>query len=87
MRPFDRSSANRAGYLLARIARSSRANAFGTPRPKVVFSRTLTHLEWTNARVSDRPAEEEIPELKGEPGKDIVVFGGAGSLARSPPTG
>jgi dihydrofolate reductase len=50
--------------------------------PKVVFSGTLTELEWSNARVSDRPAEEEIPELKREPGNDIVVFGGAG-FARS----
>jgi dihydrofolate reductase len=29
-----------------------------------------------------RPAEEEVPELKGQPGKDIVVLGGAG-FARS----
>lgn len=50
--------------------------------PKVVFSSTLTDLEWSNARVTGRPAEEEIPELKSEPGKDIVVFGGA-SFARS----
>jgi dihydrofolate reductase len=50
--------------------------------PKVVFSSTLTDVEWSNARVSDRQAEEEIPELKGQPGKDIVVFGGA-SFARS----
>lgn len=50
--------------------------------PKVVFSSTLTHLDWSNARTSDRPVEEEIPELKQQPGKDIVVFGGA-SFARS----
>ena len=50
--------------------------------PKVVFSSTLTDVEWSNARVTDRPAEEEIPQLKGQPGKDIVVFGGA-SFARS----
>ena len=50
--------------------------------PKVVFSSTLTDLEWSNARVTDRPVEEEIPELKREAGKDIVVFGGA-SFARS----
>ena len=50
--------------------------------PKVVFSSTLADLEWSNARVSDRPVEEEIPELKGQPGKDIVVFGGA-SFARA----
>ena len=50
--------------------------------PKVVFSGTLTDVEWANARVSDRPVEEEIPALKREPGKDIVVFGGA-SIRRS----
>jgi dihydrofolate reductase len=50
--------------------------------PKVVFSSTLTELDWSNARVSSRPGEEEIPELKAEPGKDIVVFGGV-SFARS----
>ncbi|MFL5837123.1 MAG: dihydrofolate reductase family protein [Solirubrobacteraceae bacterium] len=50
--------------------------------PKVVFSSTLTELDWSNARVSGRPVEEEIPELKAEPGKHIVVFGGV-SFARS----
>jgi dihydrofolate reductase len=50
--------------------------------PKVVFSSTLTDLEWRNAHVTDRPVEEEIPELKDRPGKDIVVFGGV-SFARS----
>jgi dihydrofolate reductase len=50
--------------------------------PKVVFSSTLTELDWSNARISGRPVEEEIPELKAEPGKDIVVFGGV-SFARS----
>jgi dihydrofolate reductase len=50
--------------------------------PKVVFSSTLTDVEWSNARVTDRPVEEEIPALKRRPGKDIVVFGGA-AFARS----
>ena len=50
--------------------------------PKVVFSSTLSELEWSNARVSDRLVEEEVPELKSRPGKDIVVFGGA-SFARA----
>jgi dihydrofolate reductase len=50
--------------------------------PKVVFSRTGTDVEWSNTRVSDVPIEEEIPWLKGEPGKDIVVFGG-GHFAHS----
>jgi dihydrofolate reductase len=50
--------------------------------PKVVFSRTVTEIAWSNARVSDQPIEQGIAELKDEPGKDIVVFGGA-SFARS----
>jgi dihydrofolate reductase len=50
--------------------------------PKVVFSSTLTELDWSNTRVSGRPVEEEIPELKAEAGRDIVVFGGV-SFARS----
>jgi dihydrofolate reductase len=44
--------------------------------PKVVFSRSLDAVEW-NARLSRRSLAEEIPELKREDGKDIVVFGGA----------
>lgn len=50
--------------------------------PKVVFSSTLSEIEWSNARVSDRPVQEEVAELKRQAGKDIVVFGGA-SFARS----
>jgi dihydrofolate reductase len=50
--------------------------------PKIVFSSTLSEVEWNDARVTARPVEEEIPDLKREPGKDIVVFGGA-SFARS----
>jgi dihydrofolate reductase len=44
--------------------------------PKVVFSSTLGELEWSNARISDRSPEDEIPELKSQTGKDLVVFGG-----------
>ena len=43
--------------------------------PKVVFSSTLATVEWNNARVSDRPVAEQIPEFKRQAGKDIVVFG------------
>jgi dihydrofolate reductase len=50
--------------------------------PKVVFSRTITDVEWNNTTVSDRPTADEIPALKEQPGKDIVAFGGV-SFARS----
>jgi dihydrofolate reductase len=45
--------------------------------PKLVFSQSLEAIDWTNTRISRRPLAEEIPELKREQGKDIVVFGGA----------
>jgi len=44
--------------------------------PKVVFSRSLSELDWDNARLNQRPLAEEIEELKREPGGDIVAFGG-----------
>jgi dihydrofolate reductase len=45
--------------------------------PKVVFSQSLPEVTWSNARLSRAPLEDEIPALKREPGKDLVVFGGA----------
>ena len=50
--------------------------------PKLVFSSTISEVEWGNSRVSNRAVEEEIPELKRRPEQDIVVFGGA-AFARS----
>lgn len=50
--------------------------------PKIVFSSTISELAWNNARITNRPVEEEIPELKTHHGRDIVCFGGA-SFARS----
>jgi dihydrofolate reductase len=45
--------------------------------PKVVFSQSLPGVEWSNARLTRRPLAEEIPDLKRQEGRDIVVFGGA----------
>ncbi len=50
--------------------------------PKVVFSQTLSEVTWNNSRLSRAELEDEIPALKREPGKDLVVFGGA-RIARS----
>ena len=43
---------------------------------KVIFSQTVTSINWTNARVSN-DIVEEVRELKKEPGKDIMLYGGA----------
>ncbi|MGZ3922717.1 MAG: dihydrofolate reductase family protein [Flavisolibacter sp.] len=48
--------------------------------PKVVFSKTVTHIDWTNVRVAC-DIEEEIKELKKEPGQDIMLYGGAGIVS------
>jgi dihydrofolate reductase len=74
----------RAGVEMARAWPGSHSptGELMNATPKVVYSSTLGTVEWTNARVSDRPVEQEVPELKRRPGKDIVVFGGA-SFARS----
>lgn len=41
--------------------------------PKIVFSRTLKHIEWKSARLAEKGLEEEVVELKQQEGKDIFV--------------
>ena len=41
--------------------------------PKIVFSHTLQHVEWETARLAKRDIQEEVLELKQQPGKDILV--------------
>jgi dihydrofolate reductase len=51
--------------------------------PKVVFSRTLTEAGWNTRVTAD--VEGTVRALKAEPGKDLMVTGGAslaGELAR-----
>ena len=45
--------------------------------PKVVFSRTLENLEWENARLVRGDAGMEIAILKQQPGKHLMMWGGA----------
>jgi|ERR1044072_3991670 dihydrofolate reductase len=48
--------------------------------PKIVFSRTLTDVEWKTARLAKKSLEEEVLELKAEEGKDVLV-GSPGLIA------
>ena len=51
--------------------------------PKIVFSESLTELDWNNvASQTSSPWGEEIEQFKREPGRDIVAFGG-GHFAHS----
>lgn len=44
---------------------------------KVVFSTTLDRADWQNSRIATRGVAEEIAALRAQPGKDILVPGGA----------
>lgn len=41
--------------------------------PKIVFSRTLKHVEWKNTILKDEIIREDIVDLKQQEGKDIFV--------------
>jgi dihydrofolate reductase len=45
--------------------------------PKVVFSKTLQHVDGQNVRLENGDLIEAVNRLKRAPGKDIVVYGGA----------
>ncbi len=40
---------------------------------KIVFSNTLKDTGWDTAKISNRPLDETILELKQKPGKDILI--------------
>lgn len=44
---------------------------------KVVFSTTLDRAEWNNSRLVRGNIAAEVVQLKQQPGKDMVIFGGA----------
>lgn len=46
--------------------------------PKVVFSKTLSHVNGQNIRVENGDLVEAVNKLKHLPGKDIIAYGGAG---------
>src|SRR3989344_5658361 len=41
---------------------------------KVVFSHTLKSVDWKSARLATKSIEEEILELKQQPGKEMKLF-------------
>jgi dihydrofolate reductase len=46
---------------------------------KLVFSRTLKKVTWKNSRIMEKVDPRAIAAMKGEPGKDMIVFG-SGSI-------
>jgi dihydrofolate reductase len=45
--------------------------------PKIVFSRKLKKVHWTNTTLERRPPELVVRRLKREPGKDLYIVGSA----------
>jgi dihydrofolate reductase len=45
--------------------------------PKVVFSKTVSHVEGKNVRVENGDLVAAVQQLKRQPGKDLIVYGGA----------
>lgn len=45
--------------------------------PKIVFTKTLDESPWANTTLAKGDIAEEVARLKNQPGKDIIVYGGA----------
>ncbi len=45
--------------------------------PKVVFSDTLTQIDWPNTVLATGDLVDEVNRLKNQPGQDIIAYGGA----------
>lgn len=54
---------------------------------KVVFSRTLTQVDWQNARLASAGPADEIAQLKQQPGKDMAIFGSGTIVSALAPQG
>jgi dihydrofolate reductase len=44
---------------------------------RIVFSRTLDTVAWPDTRIVNGPIAQEIANLKQQPGKHMILFGGA----------
>jgi dihydrofolate reductase len=51
--------------------------------PKVSFSRTQKSVKGKNIRVENGPLVDAVNGLKNQPGKDIIVYGGAAFVSAS----
>lgn len=49
--------------------------------PKIVFSKSVKTMEGQNVRVENGPLVEAVNRLKSQPGKDLIVYGGASFVA------
>jgi dihydrofolate reductase len=52
-----------------------------TEIPKVIFSKTLQNSEWPNATVITGEIVDSVQQLKRQPGKDLLAYGGSGFVS------
>jgi dihydrofolate reductase len=74
-------------HLMGRVTYEEMAQAWPTSTseyaapmneiPKVVFSTTLRHADWSGTRIASGDLAEEVGRLKREPGDDLIAYGGA----------
>ena len=55
--------------------------------PKIVFSRTLKLVSWNNTRLVKGDIAQEVARLKGQPGKDMVIYGSGSLVSALAPVG
>ena len=63
----------------SRIENPETADAFGhkmVETPKIVFSKTLSDVEWENTKLAHGDSRQEIKQLKEQTGQEIIVYGG-----------
>jgi len=53
--------------------------------PKVVFSRTLERVDWSNTRLEKGDLTDTVRRLKAEPGPDLVLMGSGKVVAQLAP--
>ena len=64
----------------ARISESGVDEAFArkmVETPKVVFSKTLKHSPWEHTSIANGNLADKVNNLKNQPGKDLIAYGGA----------
>lgn len=49
--------------------------------PKVVFTKTIDESRWPNTVLAKGDIVEEVNKLKNRPGKELLVYGGAGFVS------
>jgi dihydrofolate reductase len=55
--------------------------------PKLVFSKTLDRVTWSNTKLVKGNISSELRQMKNEPGKDMAILGSGSIVAQLAPEG